>query len=121
MNMKRRLQCKEHKNRFIGEKPLNLRDDPGKACKINARELLMFRLRQVPNAILPSDKIAEMAREAEQVYKNSKNLEWLWRNDPRFSKLLNPKRIKQAFVDPIALKRWQEEVKKASLRPIETQ
>ena len=83
--------------------------------------LVMFRLRQVPEAILPSDKIAEIAKQAEQAYIISKQHERLWKNDPRFSEILSPKRIKQAFVDPLALKCWREEVKAASLRPIRTQ
>jgi hypothetical protein len=36
--------------------------------------------------------------------------QWYWRNDPRFSKILDPKRIKLAFADEIALKRWQSEL-----------
>jgi hypothetical protein len=72
--------------------------------------LLMFRLRQVPGAILPSDKIVELAEEARKVYLYSKRHEWHWRNDPRFSKILHPKRIKLAFADEIALKRWHSEL-----------
>ena len=72
--------------------------------------LLMFRLRQVPDAILPSDKIAEMAKQARKVCLYSKRHEWHWRNDPRFSKILDPKRIKSAFADEIALKQWQSEL-----------
>jgi hypothetical protein len=72
--------------------------------------LLMFRLRQVPGAILPSDAIAEMAENARDAYMASRRLEWLWRNDPRFSKILDPKRIKIALGDEIALKRWQSEL-----------
>jgi hypothetical protein len=41
----------------------------------------------------------------------SKRHEWYWRNDARFPKILHPKRIKLAFVDEIALKRWQSESK----------
>ena len=55
---------------------------------VDSMTLLMFRLREVPGAILPSDKIAEMAKEAEQVWRDSKKLEWLWKHDPRFSNLL---------------------------------
>jgi hypothetical protein len=72
--------------------------------------LLMFRLREVPGAILPSEKIAEMAENARKVCLYSKRHEWHWRNDPRFSKTLDPKRIKTAFADEIALKRWQSEL-----------
>ena len=77
---------------------------------IDRMTLLMFRLRQVPGAILPSDEIAEMAKQARKVCLYSKRHEWYWRNDPRFSKILNPKRIKSAFADEIALKRWQSEL-----------
>jgi hypothetical protein len=81
----------------------------------------MFRLRGVRGALMPSSQIADLARQAQETWKMSKQHEWLWKNDPRFSKLMSPKRIKQAFADPVALKRWREEVKAASLRPIETQ
>ena len=77
---------------------------------IDGMTLLMFRLRQVPGAILPSDKIAEMAKQARDVHIRSKEHEWLWRNDARFSKILDPKRMKTAFGDEIALKRWQREL-----------
>ena len=77
---------------------------------IDGMTLLMFRLRQVPGAILPSDKIAEMAKQAREVCIASRKLEWLWRNDPRFSEILKPKRIKSAFADEIALKRWRHEL-----------
>jgi hypothetical protein len=77
---------------------------------IDGMTLLMFRLRQVPGAILPSDKIAELATQAREVCLLSKRHEWYWRNDPRFSKILDPKRIKLAFADEIALKRWHGEL-----------
>jgi hypothetical protein len=31
-------------------------------------------------------------------------------NDPRFSKILHPKRMKSAFADEIALRQWQSEL-----------
>ena len=77
---------------------------------IDGMTLLMFRLRQVPGAILPSDKIAEMAKQARDVYIRSKAHEWFWRNDPRFSEILDPKRIKSARTDEFALNRWQREL-----------
>jgi hypothetical protein len=76
----------------------------------------VLRLREVPNAIHSSEKIAEMAQEAQVFWRASKHHEWLWRNDPRFSEALNPKRIRTAFTDQITLKRWQEEVRRASMR-----
>jgi hypothetical protein len=72
--------------------------------------LLMFRLRQVPDAIRPSDEIAEMAKQARKVWLYSKRHEWYWRNDPRFKKILDPKRMKLVFGNEIALKRWQSEL-----------
>jgi hypothetical protein len=77
---------------------------------IDGMTLLMFRLRQVPGAILPSDKIAEMAENARKVRLYSKRLEWHRDNHPSFSKILHPKRIKLAFADEIALKQWQREL-----------
>jgi hypothetical protein len=88
---------------------------------LDGATLLMFRLRGVPGALMPSDQIADLARQAQEVWRRPKEHEWVWRNDPRYFELLTPKRIKQAWADPIALKRWQEEVKRASLKPIETQ
>ena len=70
----------------------------------------MFRLRQVPGAILPSDKISEMAENARKVRLYSKRHEWHWRNHPSFSKILHPTRIKLAFANEIALKQWQSEL-----------
>jgi hypothetical protein len=58
----------------------------------------------------PSDKIAELATKAREVCLLSKRHEWYWCNDPRFSKILDPKRIKLAFADEIALKRWHGEL-----------
>jgi hypothetical protein len=46
---------------------------------IDGMTLLMFRLRQVPGAILPSDEIAEMAENARKVCLPSKRHEWHWR------------------------------------------
>ena len=77
---------------------------------VDTTTLLMFRLREVPDAILPSDKIAELAQQARKVWLFSKRHEWHWRNHPRFSKILHPKRIKLAFADEIALKQWQREL-----------
>lgn len=88
---------------------------------VDAMMIVMFRLRQVPGAIHSSEVIKNMAETAYAAFLGSKQLEWHWRHDPRFTKLLDPKRIKQAFADPIALKRWRDEVKEASLMPIETQ
>ena len=82
----------------------------------DAMTLLMFRLRQVPDAIRPSDEIAEMAEQARQVCLYSKTHEWYWRNDPRFSKILDPKRMKLAFADEIALKRWQSQLNAINLQ-----
>ena len=42
---------------------------------LDSMTLLMFRLREVPGAILPSDKIAEMAGEARKVCLYSKRHE----------------------------------------------
>jgi hypothetical protein len=77
---------------------------------VDTMTLLMFRLREVLGAILPSDEIAELAQQARKVWLYSKRHEWHWRNHPSFSKILHPKRIKGAFADEIALKRWQSEL-----------
>jgi hypothetical protein len=77
---------------------------------VDGMTLLMFRLRQIPNAILPSYEIADMAKQGREVRLFSKRHEWYWRNDPRFSQTLDPKRIKLAFANKVALKRWQREL-----------
>lgn len=84
---------------------------------IDGLTLGMLKLRAVPEAIHSSEKIAEMAKEAFAVLKTSKQLEWLWRHDPRYKQVLDPKRIRDAFVDHVMLKRWREEVKAAGRRP----
>jgi hypothetical protein len=86
---------------------------------VDTMTLLMFRLRQVPNALLPSDKIAELAKQARNVYIRSTTHEWFWRNDPRFSEILNPKRIKLAFADQIMLRLWQRELNAIIVRAAE--
>jgi hypothetical protein len=82
--------------------------------------LLVMRLRKVPDAILPSEQIAEMAKEALAVWKVSKRLEWLWRHDPHYKQILDPKRIRAAFADHIMLKLRKEEVKAAGMRSLPT-
>ena len=78
--------------------------------------LPVMRLRAGEGAILPSEKIAEMAKDAKAACDASKRLERLWREDARFKQVLGPKRIKAAFSDKIALKRWKEEIRRASMR-----
>jgi hypothetical protein len=73
--------------------------------------LVMFRLRQVPNAVQSSEQILQLAQGAYSNWIQSKELERLWLSDPRFSKILDPKRMKTAFADEVALKRWQSELK----------
>jgi hypothetical protein len=75
----------------------------------------VLRLRAVPDAIVPTEQIAEMARQAQTIWKASKHLEWLWQHDPRYKQVLDPKRIRAAFVDQISLKRWQKQVRDASM------
>jgi hypothetical protein len=77
---------------------------------LDTMTLLMFRLREVPGAIKPSDEIAEMAKQSRDVCMRSKELEGLWKKDPRFSEILNPNRIKLAFADKVTVARWQREL-----------
>jgi hypothetical protein len=85
-------------------------------CPQGARRLTrqhdscMFRLRQVPGAILPSDNIPELAKQAREVCVSSKRHEWYWAQRSRFSKILHPRQIKLAFADEITLKRWRREL-----------
>jgi hypothetical protein len=77
---------------------------------VDSMILLMFRLREVPGAIRPSNEIAELAQQARKVWLYSKRHEWHWRHHPRFSKILHPKRIKLAFANETALQQWQREL-----------
>ena len=77
---------------------------------IDAMTLLMFRLRQVPDAILPSDEIAEMAKQAREVYTRSKGMNGTGATIRASRKSSIPKRIKSAFADEIALNRWQTRI-----------
>ena len=63
------------------------------------------------------EQIADLAKQAQEAWTASKHYEWAWKNNPRYAELLNPSRIKKAFADKIALKRWQEQVKAVSLQP----
>jgi hypothetical protein len=87
---------------------------------IDGLVLGVLRLRAVPDAILPSEQIAEMAKQAKEVRDSSKRLEHLWQHDPRYKRVLDPKRIRAAFADHIMLNRWKEEVKAAGMRPLPT-
>jgi hypothetical protein len=77
---------------------------------VDSMILLMFRLREVPGAIRPSAEIAELAQQARKLWLYSKRHEWHWRHHPSFSKILDPKRIKSAFANEIALKEWQSQL-----------
>jgi hypothetical protein len=83
---------------------------------IDGLVLGVLRLRAVPDAILPSEQIAEMAKQAKEVRYSSKRFEHLWREDPRYKQVLDPKRIRAAFADHIMLKLWQEEIRAVSMR-----
>jgi hypothetical protein len=75
----------------------------------NGSGVLADKLVLFPDAIQPSDTIAEMAKKARDVYIRSKTYEWLWCHDPRFSEILHPKRMRSARADENALERWQHE------------
>jgi hypothetical protein len=86
---------------------------------IDGLTLGMLKLRAVPAAIHSSEKIAGMAKDALAARKVSKQLEWLWRHDPRYKQVLDPKRIRAAFADHISLKRWKDQVRGASMRSLD--
>ena len=46
-------------------------------------------------------------------------MEWLSKNNSRFAKVYDPKRINAAFADEITLKLWKEEVGRASMRQLD--
>jgi hypothetical protein len=67
-------------------------------------------LKRTDHPFWGSDQIAELVLQAEIAKRNSLRLKEIAESDPRFSDVLNPKRIKSAFADEIALKRWQREL-----------
>jgi hypothetical protein len=67
-------------------------------------------LKRTDHPLLGSDQIAELALQAEIAKRNSLRLKEIAESDRRFSSVLNPKRIKAAFADEIALKHWQREL-----------
>jgi hypothetical protein len=74
-----------------------------------------LRLRAIPGAILPSDQIAAMAKQALAAETVSHQLQQLWLCDPRYKAVLSPKRIRAAFNDKVSLERWQTEVRSVSV------
>ena len=77
---------------------------------VDTMTLLMFRLREVPGAILPSDEIAEMAEKLARSVSIQRGMSGTGATIPASQKILDPKRIKSAFADEIALKQWQREL-----------
>ena len=67
-------------------------------------------LKRTDHPFLGSDQIAELALQAQIAKRNSLRLKELAESDPRFTAVLNPQRIKSAFADEIALKRWRSEL-----------
>jgi hypothetical protein len=67
-------------------------------------------LKRTDHPFLGSDQIAELALQAQIAKRNSLKLKELAETDPRFSAVLNPKRIKSAFADQTAFNRWQSEL-----------
>jgi hypothetical protein len=67
-------------------------------------------LKRTDHPFLGSDQIAELVLQAQNANRNSLRLKELAESDLRFSAVLNPKRIKSAFADKIAFKRWQGEL-----------
>ncbi len=82
---------------------------------IDGMILPMLRLRNVPDAILSSEKIAALTVQARALKEMSMQMERLWREDPRYKIVFDPKRIRAAFADEISAKRWRDEVKAVSI------
>jgi hypothetical protein len=81
--------------------------------------LPMMRLRAIPGAILPSEKIAELAIQASAVRERVETIERLRTEDPRFREVFDPKRIRAAYADKISLKRHEEDVRIARDRGVD--
>lgn len=79
----------------------------------------MLLLRRIPSVILPSDDIKYLAEQAKLGFRLSKQVEYLWKNDPRFAEVFHPKRIKTAFSDRLRYKFFLEEIRAASMTPLD--
>jgi|GEM_PF-3361840 len=79
----------------------------------------MVRLRKIPNAILSSNEIVDLANQAEFALRASKQIEFLSKNDQRFSEVFQPHRIRKAFSDKTLYGLFLKEVRGASMRQLE--
>jgi hypothetical protein len=92
------------------------RKAPDPACRVLL--LAMLRLRSVPDAILPAEQIAHMARQAVQIRAISLYLKHLGETDPQFRHVLSARRIRGAFVDTVSLKQWLSELGAAKVSSV---
>jgi hypothetical protein len=78
-----------------------------------------MRLRNIPGAILSSEKIAELAVQAQAAQAIFETIERLGKEDPRYREVFHPKRIRAALPDKISLKRLVEDVRIARDRGVD--
>jgi hypothetical protein len=74
-------------------------------------------LRQSSNELLPSEEISRLADQAELVLGYSRQLRQLWKSDPRFKNVLNPKRVREGLRDQPSLNNWKREIAAAAGKP----
>lgn len=79
--------------------------------------LMLAQLRQSSNDLLSSEEISRMADEAERVRDDSRQIEQLWKSDPRFRDVLAPKRMREGLRDQISLNILQREIAAAARKP----
>lgn len=72
-------------------------------------------LRRISHNLLPSDQIARLAEQAEELARQSSALKSLRENDPRFAKVLHPKRLRRGLRDGIAQNALLKEIRAATM------
>ena len=118
------LSLYEATKRIYGDQAFGLRflawyAEKAPDTMIDGLILLLMRLGAIPGAILSSEKIAELAVQAQAARTKFETIERLRREDPRFREVFDPKRLRAAFADKISLKRLEEDVRIARDRGVD--
>jgi len=75
------------------------------------------QLRHSSNDMLSSEEISQLADQAELVLGYSRKIQQLWKSDPRFRNVLNPRRVREGLRDQPSLNNWKREIAVAARKP----
>ncbi len=81
--------------------------------------LPIMRLRSIPDAMLSSEQITDLAIQAQAAQTMFETIERLRREDPRYKQVFDPKRLRVALTDKNSLKRLEEDVRIARDRGVD--